>query len=86
MPTEAQHLAAAIRAAREVYERKHRKPYMGGYLIPNNETCYKYLARKFGMTQAEIRLYFTYSRNGSCTHKWSEGACPDCQTPSALSK
>ena len=79
-PTAGQILAAQVRAAREAYDRKHRKPVTGGWEMPSREQVYKHLSKKFNLTSWELSFFFTYSR--SCTHEWNEGACHLCPVPS----
>jgi len=77
--TPLQILGAEIRAAREAWELKHRKrggKNEGWWILPPSEKRYKYLSKKFGLTPYQLKFFFTYAR--SCTHEWSEGACPDC--------
>jgi len=76
VPSEKQILGCKIRAAEEAFYKKHRKPYEGGWIVPDNEKKYKHLSKLFGMPPHEISYFLTYSR--SCTHSWSEGACADC--------
>jgi hypothetical protein len=76
MPTERQILGAKIRAEKDRYVRKHQKPHMGGYLVPENAEVDEHLAKKFGLPTLEIRYFMTWSRR--CDHPWSAGACDDC--------
>ena len=78
-PTSGQVIAARVRAAVEAYEKKHRKPCEGGWEVPPRETMYRAVAKETGVRVGAISFCLTYSR--SCTHSWSEGACPRC--PSA---
>ena len=79
-PTHLQVLACQIRAEREAYEDKHKKPYRGGgFTVPLREDIYKHLSTKFGLPVENISYFFTYTRH--CTHKWSEGACHKCPVP-----
>lgn len=71
--------AVKLRAAKEAYERKHRKPRQGGFLVPPRDKVYSYLSKKFNIPFADVGYYFTYTR--SCTHEWNEGACPSCPVP-----
>lgn len=80
-PSSLQILSAKVRAAREKYEKKHRVPYEGGYIVPSNMECYRHLSAIFGMTPVEISYFFTYSRTAECTHSWSAGACIHCPVP-----
>lgn len=76
VPNERQILGAKIRAEAECFYIKKRRPYQGGYLVPPKEDLYNHLAKIFKRTPLDISYYMTYSR--SCTHPWSDGACPDC--------
>lgn len=78
-PDEFQKRAAKVRAVSEAYYKKHRKPYLGGYLVPSSEKVYKVIAKITGETVRAVNFCMTYSR--SCAHPWSKGACADC--PSA---
>ena len=78
-PTSAQVIAARVRAAVEVYEKKHRKPCGGGWKLPPRAEMYKAVAEEVGVSVRAISYCLTYARQ--CTHPWSEGACPKC--PSA---
>lgn len=75
-PNELQVRAANIRAEVEAYYDKHKKPYGGGFVVPDKETVYSAVASKLGESVRAVEFCMTYSR--SCTHEWSEGACPDC--------
>ena len=75
--TPRQVLGARIRAERERYVKRLRKPYPeGGWIVPSQEKVHKHLSNKFGLDVEEVRSYLTYSR--SCSHPWSEGACEQC--------
>ncbi len=80
MPTETQILGAKIMVAREAYEAKHRKPYMGkpsnGWIYPPRENVYRHLSKLFGLMPRTLSYFMTYSR--SCEHPWSKGACDKC--------
>lgn len=75
-PTERQILGAKIRAASEDFERAHRKPYRGGFEIPNREQRLRHLSGLFEIPPHEISIFLTWSR--TCTHPWSSGACEKC--------
>jgi len=73
--------AAKVRAAGDALQAKHRRPskeFPGGYEVLPNEKLYAILGKQFGLPAHQIGRYFTYSRNGICTHPWSAGACKDC--------
>ena len=76
MPTERQLLGSQIRAAEEAWTLRHRKPYMGGFLVPPREEKYRYLSEEFGLSPYEISYFLVWSR--SCSHPWSDGACEGC--------
>ena len=75
-PTPRQILGAKIRAAAEAWEIKHRRKEAGGWILPEREKRDRYLARKFSLPVSEIPYFMTWSR--TCTHPWSDGACPLC--------
>jgi len=75
-PTHSQILAAKVRAAVDAYVKKHRKPHMGGYLVPNRDTIYSAVSKKLGVRKEAISVCMSYSRY--CDHPWSRGACSEC--------
>jgi hypothetical protein len=79
-PTSGQILAAKVRAARESFIKKHRKPLAGGYEIPPTAEIYDSLAEEFpAIPRQNFSFFFTYSR--TCTHTWAEGVCSKCPVP-----
>ncbi len=81
-PDEYQVRAAKVRAAIEAYEKKHRKPYAGGWEYPTSEKIYKAVAKITGESVYAISFITTYSR--TCEHPWSKGACPKCPDASHI--
>ncbi len=50
-PNEFQIRAAKIRAEVEIFYKKHRKPYGGGFLVPSKTAVYRAVAKKLGESE-----------------------------------
>lgn len=75
-PTEAQILAAKVRAAAEAFYLRTRRRHYGGFIVPSNDECYEAVSKETGVCKTAISFCLTFSR--SCTHPWSDGACSKC--------